>query len=140
MTDQMQNLTANEVIGVLNDKGWLSLVLLVWKFDWDKTNLDLLYRLREELPRLQASMQYNWNDKSKFFASKMPDICCECYSFYGFTVGGRLRTGCPACQTRQGKGWRKRYLFRDISGLADHYAEVVIIRALYYYFRTGSYD
>lgn len=33
-----------------------------------------------------------------FSSYKHPDVCVNCFSYYGETISGRLRYGCPFCQ------------------------------------------
>lgn len=63
--------------------------------------------------------------------NQAPDICATCYRFYGYTLGGRVREGCPECEDDGSRPTFYMYSLRDYLYVNSAHCEYLFARALY---------
>jgi len=96
----------------------------------------LVETLREEeidtfsiLSLLSPTTRYN--DLSKYIPRFLsPDICFNCHHDFGDTIGGRLRNGCPICQSTNHQEYSKVGVFILSTGLHPALADLIIARVI----------
>lgn len=71
----------------------LATILICWDVEEPEARL-LLEWLGYEPALATQQKLYGW-----YSSDRGPDICLTCHSYYGNTYSGRLRYGCPFCQT-----------------------------------------
>lgn len=69
-----------------------------------------------------------------FYSLEAPDICANCFTELGSTVGGRIRNGCPYCRTRTNKLADDLVILKIDSGLDSNEAEFYISKILAEFF------
>lgn len=74
----------------------------------------------------------------RYVSSLEADICGNCLTYFGHTVGGRLREGCHICQNSSNVTNRRLGNFCRLTGLMFPEASALIASTLYKYNIIGT--
>lgn len=81
-----------------------SLIILIWYhniqdyfIDDELLDNDGYYDCRRGMEYIGGNTNY-WIPLDNYPATKLPDICGSCLTYFGHTYGGNLRHGCHVCR------------------------------------------
>jgi len=77
---------------------------------------------------LRTELDFSWEEA--------PDICSNCFTILGSTMGGRVRTGCPYCRSCSEERRWATIFFSTFSGLYPEAATFVLATILAKHYST----
>lgn len=123
MTNQLANLTL------------LSIVHLRFNLRLRLIELDLTYEEFEEIINFFGGITFQQSrlksiPSKTYYSIEAPDVCANCFSQLGTSIGGRVRNGCFYCRTSSFKLQDDLVILKTESGLDSNEAEFYLSKII----------